>query len=128
MDDDIRIDDRRRVVSAGVEVGREADLEDVRAIANVGPKKTISTVVATRGDDLVLTCVRSSHSGLKDSEVSRRFCAVVEVDTDGKIVARLDSTSMTSTPPSPNSTPATSPAKQLVTRSYGRRSRRATPH
>ena len=89
VDDDIRIDDRRRVVNAGVEVGREAHLEDVRAIANVGPKKTISTVVATRGDHLVLTCVRSSHSGLKDSEVSAEVLCVVEVSTDGKIVARV---------------------------------------
>ena len=86
VDDDIRIDDRRRVVNAGVRHGREAHLEDLRAIAEVGPKDTISTVVATRGDRLVLTCVRSSHSGLEDSEVSAEVLCVVEVSTAGKIV------------------------------------------
>ena len=47
-------DDRRRVMGAGVRHGRDAEIENMRAIADLGPNITLE-VIATRGRSLVLT-------------------------------------------------------------------------
>ncbi len=58
--DDVFSDDRRRVVNAGVRHGRDAEIEDVQAAADVGITNMTSAVIATRGERLVLTRVRAS--------------------------------------------------------------------
>ena len=55
--DDFYIDDRRRVVNAGIRIGRDAEVEDLQAAADVGLTLTMSGVIATRGDRLALTRV-----------------------------------------------------------------------
>ena len=47
--DDISMDDRRRVVNAGVRHGRDAEIASQRAVADVGVAHFTSTVIATRG-------------------------------------------------------------------------------
>ena len=47
-------DDRRRVVGAGVRDGRDAEIADMAATANLGITNVTSTVVATRGGRLAL--------------------------------------------------------------------------
>jgi hypothetical protein len=89
-DDDICIDDRRRVVNAGVERGRDAHLADVRAIAEVvGNQDTTSTVIATRGDRLALTRVRSLNSELDGGEVTAEVLCMVEVSEENRTTARI---------------------------------------
>ena len=87
VDDDICIDDRRRVVNAGVMHGRDAHLADLRAIAGIGPQNTASTVIATRGARLALTQVRSSYRGLNPEDVSADVLCLVEIGADHRIVA-----------------------------------------
>ena len=60
--DDFSSDDRRRMVGAGVRHGRDAEIADLRAIADLGLTKVTSTVIATRGERLALTRTRFSGS------------------------------------------------------------------
>ena len=57
--DDFYSDDRRRVTGAGIRRGRDAEIENMRVVADLGAKFTVE-VIATRGDRLVLTRTRSS--------------------------------------------------------------------
>ena len=114
-------DDRRRVVNAGVLTRSRCRCPNMRAVAEVGFESTASTVIATRGQRLALirTRVLGPRSG---PESSAPTCfGVVEIDADDRFIAAPScSTSTTSTPPSPNSTLATSPAKRPPTRIRGR--------
>ena len=58
--DDISTDDRRRVVNAGVRHGRDAEIADMRATADIGVTNMTSTVIATRGERLALSRYRFS--------------------------------------------------------------------
>ena len=84
-----------------------------------------STVIATRGRRLALT----SCSLLGRRQAAEAFVTevlnIVEIDADERIVGDVScSTPTTSTPPSRNSTPGTSPAKRPPTRARGRSSPR----
>ena len=54
------IDDRRRVVNAGIRHGRDAEIANMRAAADVGVTNMTSTVIATRGERLALSRARFS--------------------------------------------------------------------
>src|SRR5581483_8140941 len=84
----VLMDDRRRVVNAGVQHGRDAHIADLRAIAEFA-QNTTSTVVATRGERLVLTRISSSNRDVGAEEVSAEVLCVVEIDADERIVARV---------------------------------------
>ncbi len=60
--DDISTDDRRRVVNAGLLHGRDASIESFRWAADLGVTHAKSDPIATRGERLVLTRTRYSHS------------------------------------------------------------------
>ena len=60
--DDISTDDRRRVVNAGILHGRDAAIENFRSAADLGVTHATSNAIATRGERLVLTRARYSHS------------------------------------------------------------------
>jgi class 3 adenylate cyclase len=87
--DDVSIDDRRHVINAGVQRGRSGHMADMRAIAEVGAENTKSTAIATRGERLVLTRVRSSNLNLRPEEISADVLSIVEIDTDNRIVAHV---------------------------------------
>ena len=55
--DDICLDDRRRIINAGVVHGRDVEIASVRAIAEAGVENITSTTIATRGERLVLHSV-----------------------------------------------------------------------
>ena len=58
---DYYCDDRRRVVNAGVRRGRDAAIEDLRVAADIGLATNVtSTVIAARGERLILTRFRAS--------------------------------------------------------------------
>ena len=58
--DDFCSDDRRRVTGAGTRRGRDAEIENMRVVADLGATTFTVEVIATRGDRLVLTRTRFS--------------------------------------------------------------------
>ena len=62
---DYSSEDRRSVVGAGARHGREAQMADMRAIADLWVTNATSTVIATRGErlGLILTCYSGRDQG-----------------------------------------------------------------
>ncbi len=118
LPDDFSIDDRRRTVNAGVRHGRDAEIEDLRAAADVGFTKLTSTVIVTRGERLFLTLIGAS--GRDPEAIQIDALQVVEIDAEGRIAAVVVFDPETSTPPSPSSTLVTSRARQRPMRASGR--------
>jgi hypothetical protein len=85
--DDFVIDDRRRVVNAGIRHGREAEIEDLRAAANVGFTNVTWVVIATRGERLVLTRARFSGRDQRPDAFAGEVLHVVEIDADDRTAA-----------------------------------------
>ena len=81
--DDISADDRRRVIGGGPRSGRDAEVANLRAMADLGASQMDSTVVATRGSRLVL---HRTHAAQDDSRFEASFLSVTEINTDGQIV------------------------------------------
>jgi class 3 adenylate cyclase len=80
-------DDRRRVVSAGVRRGRDAMIEELRAVVDVGVKDIESVVIATRGDRLALMRTRASGGDKRPEAFRVELLNIVEIDTDNRIAA-----------------------------------------
>ncbi|OBH92596.1 regulator [Mycobacterium sp. E2733] len=77
--------DNRRVVNSGVLRGRETNIANVQAVAEVGFEDFVSTVIAVRGRRLALTRIRSSAHGFEPGEISADMIGVVEVDADNRM-------------------------------------------
>ncbi|WP_297737441.1 BTAD domain-containing putative transcriptional regulator [Mycobacterium sp.] len=86
--DDIVADDRRRVVNAGVRRGRDVQITDMRAAAEVGAETISSRVIATRGERLALAHVRTFNRGMA-GDVGAEMLGVAEIDADERIVATV---------------------------------------
>ena len=82
---DISTDDRRRVVNAGVRHGRDAEIESMRAVADLGVTLVMSSVIATRGGRLVLLRMRLSIPDQAPQSFDTESLVVVEVDADERI-------------------------------------------
>ena len=87
MADDISNDDRRRVVNAGIRRGPEAEIDNMRAVADLGATVTTSDVIATRGERLALLRMRVSIRDQDASAFDVESLNIVEIDTDDRIVA-----------------------------------------
>ena len=87
MADDFCSRDRRRVVNAGVLSGRAIQVTNMQAVAEVGFEGLTSSVVATRGQRLVLIRVRSSVRGSAPGEVAAEMLSIVEIDADNRLAA-----------------------------------------
>lgn len=87
--DDFSSDDRRRVVGAGVQLGRDADIDNMKAWADIGIAKMTSHVIATRGDRLFLG--RTRFFGLEQGPDTfhSEVLGLVEIDTENRVVARV---------------------------------------
>ncbi|ORW93864.1 hypothetical protein AWB92_11995 [Mycobacterium sp. IEC1808] len=85
---DIRTDDRRRVINAGIQRGREVEIANLRALADIGADITV-TVIATRGELIALTGVSSSNRDLQHGEFRIELLNLIEIDTDNKIAAAV---------------------------------------
>ncbi len=70
--DDFVTDDRRRAVNAGIRRGRDAEIENMRAAAEVGITYTTFVVIATRGERLILTRVSVGGGGPERSSPRMR--------------------------------------------------------
>ena len=85
--DDMRNDDRRRLVGAGVRVGRDAEIENVRAITDIGVHKVTSDVIAIRGERLALSRY-SLHRDERPEAFRTDMLGIVEIDDPQRIKAR----------------------------------------
>ncbi len=81
--DNVCVDDRRRVVNAGVLHGRDANIKDAQATVGVGFTMTMSGVLATRGKRLALTGIRVS--GPDPEAIQNDALQIVEVDAEERI-------------------------------------------
>ena len=84
---DFMTDDRRRVVNAGIRHGRDAEIANMRAFAEVGTLDITLTVVATRGERIVL--VRDYLSVRDWSDSSYSGVSVIEINADNQISAHV---------------------------------------
>jgi hypothetical protein len=85
--DDVFHDDRRRVVSSGIQRGREAQLANLRASVDVGVKNTESFVIAIRGERLALTRSRVSGGDHRPEAFGLELLNIVELAADNRITA-----------------------------------------
>jgi hypothetical protein len=83
---EISTDDRRRVVNAGVQHGRDAQIANVRILVEVGANIT-STIMATRGQRLVLSRFRSLNRDLRHGEFDAEMLSIIETDAENRISA-----------------------------------------
>jgi hypothetical protein len=86
--DDVVTEDRRRVVNAGVQHGRDDQMANMRALAEVEADIAVS-VIATRGQRLVLTRVCSSNHDLHHGAFDVELLAVAEIDAESRIAATI---------------------------------------
>ena len=87
--DNYSLDDRRRVVGAGFRQGRDAQVVDMRAIAEVWITNVRSTVIAIRGERLALMRVRHSSSDQHPEAFHTETLVVGEINADERIVAAV---------------------------------------
>ena len=87
--DDFSQDDRRRVVGAGVRHGRDAEIVDLRAIASLRIAELTSTVMATRGERLVLVRCRFAFGDQGPEGFVGELLGVAEINADEQIVAAV---------------------------------------
>lgn len=86
--DDISFGDRRRVVNADLQVGRDLFIENFRIAADLGAAQTVSAI-ATRGDRLVLVRARFSRDDGQPEEFGLDLLHIVEIDADNRTAATV---------------------------------------
>jgi DNA-binding SARP family transcriptional activator/predicted ATPase len=82
-------DDRRRTVNAGIQRGRNAAMKDAHANADVGAKEVASTVIATRGERLVLRHARYAGSARRPEAFYVDALTLYEINGDGLLAASV---------------------------------------
>jgi hypothetical protein len=87
--DDFMTHDRRRVVNAGVRHGRAAEIANMQAFAEIGTLNITMTVVATRGERLVLVRDYLAIRDWSESEPSHDGISVIEINSDNRISAHV---------------------------------------
>ncbi|MGO9354055.1 MAG: BTAD domain-containing putative transcriptional regulator [Mycobacterium sp.] len=87
--DEIFTDDRRSVVSSGILRGRDIDIANIRAIADLGAAYLTSAVIATRGKHLALAQFRMSGRDQRPEAFHSEMLGIVEIDADNRVTARI---------------------------------------
>lgn len=87
--EDILADDRRRIVGTGIRRGRQANVADIRAGADIGTEDIVSTVIATRGERIFLDRARFSASDQQPGSLNVELLRILEVDIDNRIMCCL---------------------------------------
>ena len=87
--EDICSEDRRSVVNAGIRHGRDAEIADMRAIADVGVKNITVTPAATRGERLTLSRVLLPVEDQGPDSFRNEALCLVELNADNRVAARL---------------------------------------
>ena len=86
---DVRSDDRRRVLNAGAQLGRDAVLQNFRSGAELGVVHSSSTNIANRGERLVLTRARFERSDEHNEPFQAEVLHMVQIDGGERITAIL---------------------------------------
>lgn len=86
LDDNFSNDDRRRVVGSGVRHGRDAELADARAVADLF-RDVVPTVLATRGALLTLTRNSFSERDQRPEAFRTQVLNVLEINTEHRAAA-----------------------------------------
>ncbi|OKH85135.1 hypothetical protein EB75_00785 [Mycobacterium sp. ST-F2] len=89
LTDDFSVEDRRRVINAGLRQGRAAAMAEIAAYAGIGTEAIASDVVATRGERLVMSRCRAMGRAAGPESFSSEVLDVLETDAEGRIVARV---------------------------------------
>ena len=84
---DLYSDDRRPVVGGGIRPGRDALIEDLRAVTDVEITNATSDAIATRGGRLALARARYSRGHGEPDPFHVDFLQLVEIDADDRITA-----------------------------------------
>ncbi|OBI75610.1 BTAD domain-containing putative transcriptional regulator [Mycobacterium sp. E740] len=89
LTDGYRGDDRRRVVNAGVRNGPDAEITNVRAIADVGAAPRTINTIATRGQRLVLTRELWSVPDGTGKPFQNHLLEIIETDETQRMTAAV---------------------------------------
>ena len=84
---DLYSDDRRPVVGGGIRPGRDALIEDLRAVTDVEITNATSDAIATRGGRLALARARYSRGHGEPDPFHVDFLQLVEIDAEDRITA-----------------------------------------
>jgi class 3 adenylate cyclase len=87
--EDFSRNDRRRVVGAGIQHGRDAEIKDLQAITHLGIVDVASTIVATRGERLVLMRLRFSFRDSEPEAFLGEMLGISEINADKRILAAV---------------------------------------
>ncbi len=85
--DDVSIDDRRRVVNAGLRRGRRAVMDDLRVGTEIGLTHITATPIAIRGERLTLRHIRYWGGDQRPEASVIELVQIVEIDSDDRISA-----------------------------------------
>ena len=85
---DTTVDDHRQVVKAEIRHGRDVEIANMRAFAEIGATSSTATVIATRGERLILCRACISGEDQQPGAFHIEFLNVVEIDSDARITAR----------------------------------------
>jgi hypothetical protein len=86
---DFTIDDRRLAVNSGIERGRSAVIERMRVTVDPDNTNVNSTIIATRGERLVLTSACYSGSDEEQEAFRTDLLSVVETNAEGLLTAQV---------------------------------------
>jgi ketosteroid isomerase-like protein len=86
---DFVIDDRRLAVNSGIGQGRDAVVERMRLAADLGTTNVTSTVIATRGDRLLIAGASYSGDDYGAESFRTELLSVVEADGGGRLTAQV---------------------------------------
>ncbi|KLO28530.1 hypothetical protein ABW16_12645 [Mycolicibacter heraklionensis] len=87
--DDSSTDDRRPLVGVGVRRGRDTVIADWRATADVGVLNVSSSVIATRGERLVLGRYRFAGNDQRPEAFHTDVLGVLEIDDSQRITSAV---------------------------------------
>ena len=85
--DNLSNEDRRRVISTGIFDGRDAQMANARAMAELWSTNMTRTLLATRGRNLSLARVTLSSNGERADAFLTEFLSVMGIDADERISA-----------------------------------------
>lgn len=86
--DDIRFDDRRRAINAGLQMGRDMFIENFRIAADLGATESAYTI-ATRGERVVLGRARFSLNSGAPEDFGIDLLHVIELAADNRTAATV---------------------------------------
>ena len=86
--DDIRTDDRRRVVNAGVQHGRDVANGGHASLAEI-EANVASTSSRPAGSASALTAYRTASRDVPQGEFGAEMLSIIEIDADDRIAARV---------------------------------------